>query len=244
MWDINSLFEYYKYVFVTQGPTPLTAKLSLAVALYVVAAGNEKPGQKLLTAVFATHMAVAAWLALGQSISLHILLVALAVLAAAVHALRGDPFRWIVLPESQGMRTLAIAGYAVAFVLPLWPYREGFAQVFWSPMGTLPHQSLAALLVLCAVSISTRPVYLHGAAAAGAVVLAVGDLLAGYQLLAGAMVLFAAASFAPLVLNRHLAESLREEKERLAQMASARRAGGDPPPAEKNPRPGRKWNIK
>lgn len=243
MWEINSLFEYYKYVFLTQGPTPLTAKLSLAVALYVVAAGNEKPGQKLLTGVFATHMAVGAWLALGQSISLHILVASLAVLAAAVHSLR-EPFRWLVLPETQGMRTLAIAAYVLAFTMPLWPYRQGFSQIFWSPMGTLPHQSLAALLVLCAVSMATRPVYLHGAAAAAGLVLALADLLAGYYALAGVMAVFAVGSFAPLVLNRNLAESLRQEKERLAQLAATRRGDDEGSAAQKGTRPGRKWDIK
>lgn len=175
---MTPLLENYYWTMVMQhAPSGFVARIPLLVMLYLVATGNVTPGRRFLTIVFAAHFAMSSLMAVTVGGEVRIVaLVSFALFVACAWFAWREETAWKILPDGGILRALVIAGYTIAFVYPFWRFLSWWAGPFFSPMGVVPHQSLLALLVLCAVSGRSTPRPLMFTAVACAFVLAAADL--------------------------------------------------------------------
>ncbi len=234
-WRNDSLHEYYRSVAIVHGVTAIIAKMSLAVALWLVAAGNQKPGYRLLTGVFLCHFLTASLLAVGSTwYAAPVLMVALAMAAAAAYSLVKEPeVAWIPVPDSEIWRPLAWIGYAVAMFLPLWTIRSLGRPIVYSPIGILPHQTLLALLILSASSGNVGSRVIRIAVAPATIVLGLVDVFMGDRII-GIVLLVASAAYiaSRLIPGLRMVEFSAEEPDEPKRQDAERKTSG------------KKWNIK
>lgn len=250
---MTPLLENYYWTMVMQhAPSGFVSRIPLLLFLYLVATGNERPGRRFLTIVFAAHFGLSALM--GAAVGGEVRLIAL--LSAALFGVCGwyswrEETAWKVLPDGSVLRTLAIIGYTIAFIYPFWRFLSWWAGPFFSPMGVLPHQSLLALLVLLAVTGRAAPRPLVYTAIICSLVLAAVDLALTTQPWA---VVVALAGLVALVVSLLPTGQATVEGGDSAQEAAppskgtgdAEKPAGKAPPAARPPKgkPGRKWDLR
>lgn len=210
--DFSGLQLVYQAVLFEQRTTAVLAKLAFLGVWLAVFLGNQKPGHRLLTTVLGVLLVVSGFLVLGGRdhpnlggrsypiAGLPGTTALLAGLVCLVSAIRPDG-QWRL--ADGGWRTAAgLALVAWALVYPIhWRFYasgdEGIARaILHSPMGVLPQPMLLAGVGAVLASGSRAPLFAAIALCGGAVVVGLGDALAGgipsswVLVLAGGVALF------------------------------------------------------
>lgn len=240
MWQPENLADFYQYMALTQSFATFPARFTLLLGLLIVHAGVQKPGQKLLTGVFSGSFFVSFYLATGgRGMVIPLMLLSFALCVAAGYSAYKDEARWVVLPDDERWRAPAIGAYVIAFFFPLWPNIPLFHGILYSPVGILPHQTLAILFILVACTGRGAPRTLVATAFVCGGLLVLMDIIIG--------------SFPPgmLVLASGLAAavSLYIDRSSTASVRDAGTFGGkDASPAKPEDsatkKPEKKWDIR
>ena len=245
MNTFTTLEELYRYVTVTHGFTGLVGKFTVLLMMYFLHTGNERPGRRILSGVLAWHFVMGIAFLGGLGATSHALRAAcLAALVPLVLAVMRDDVPWRILPEGSGPHASAIGAYALALVFPFWSGRGFLESVLFSPLGALPHQTLAFLSTLLIVTGLRAGWPLIGGTFAATLLIGSIDVLSagrlsGWVLLAAAAAL-GARFLAPLALGELVDNSSTEPSAPSVAAASA------PPPAPKSASAsgGKKWDLR
>lgn len=256
----KNLIHHYELLFVTHGPTAISAKMGLFCVLLLVLQGNKNPGHRLLAAVFGVHFLVAAFISGFSTPGTIVLMVTSLVLCAlCLKQAATTGFQWQVLPAEDPGRTMAIAGFATAFLFPIWPGIGLARGLIYAPMAILPQLSLMALLVLMATNRGGWSKAATVTVLAVTAILAVTDLAVGNRLLGLVLLVyggFAAALCLDLVPARTAGTENEPAKpspgpDRPAAAVAAKAvvkpkttAPDKPAPPQEPKSPSRKWDIR
>ncbi|MCC5877192.1 MAG: hypothetical protein JJU11_13305 [Candidatus Sumerlaeia bacterium] len=238
------LENFYWTIVLHHSASGFSARIPLLVVLYLVATGNQKPGWRFLTGVLAAHFALSWYLSVGVGGQVTPLaLVSFTLFATCAWLTWADETPWKVLPDGGSLRYLAVVGYTLAFIWPFWKFLSWWEGPLFSPMAVLPHQTLAVLLILLAVTGRNAPVALLTVAGICSVILAVIDvvyaglwvsiLLPALALTAGATHFLGSGSVKPT-------EPVGKETTKPIEKTE------DPEPdtTEERKQGGRKWNVR
>jgi hypothetical protein len=178
MPSIDNLLSFYFTIAKSYWLMGVTSRLALAAALYVVWAGNKRPGWRLLSGAFSVLFLLAGFIAFGNEGPVVVLSLSSLALAAAfgVSAYRDDA-EWQVAPREGGGLFLVLAVYLFAFEFPFWGVYGYVFSAFFPPFGPLPHQTLLVVLLCLMLSGKRIPLYTGLASMVLGVVIGLLDLL-------------------------------------------------------------------
>lgn len=187
----SPLYAYYEYVGPLQGLTGLVSKVCLGAILAAVAMGNEKPGQRLLTAVVGVEFLLAAYVTvsfigdpvyakLRSAVTVPLIAIVCFVLGVSwlINAAKMEG-RWTAWPRKHWKRAVAGLLYAWAFYYPV--FTDGWLRpVLMSPGAALPQPILLAGGTLVWLSMPNAPRLAAWATAIALIVVGLADIaLAG-----------------------------------------------------------------
>lgn len=238
------LENFYWMLVIHHSASGFTSRIPLLLFMYLVATGNQKPGRRLLSGVLAAHFAISWYISVGVGGQIMPLaLVSFALLASCAWLTWSEETPWKILPESGGLKVLAILGYVLAFTWPFWRFLSWWAGPFFSPMAVLPHQTLAVLLILLAVTGRGAPILLLVVAGVSSLVIAAIDLLyAGIWTSLLLPLLGLTAVGCHFLGEMPAAEKPREEGK--SSKPTQKEADESEAPKEEQKQGGRKWDVR
>ncbi|MBI5155623.1 hypothetical protein HZA57_10340 [Candidatus Poribacteria bacterium] len=179
----SELAGYYGQVAQIHGLSAIPAKVCLLAVMGAIAGGNKRPGQQLLTAVFAAQFAVGFWIAITAdtpaALPAGVICLVLA-LALGLTVLKPEG-QWNVAPKESWRRWAAWIVLALAFWYP--PFTDGWLRpLLFSPMAVLPQPVLLAAGAIAWGSLPNTPRLAGWSIALGLVAVGVLDMMAAASL--------------------------------------------------------------
>lgn len=242
---LQTLPEFYERIRTLQSGTPFFSRMSLALALMLVATGNQKPGYRLLTGVLLAHFIIGLYVTSDYPGAAFLLIpIHLVMIASLGWTLYADDSRWVVLPEDGSWSITAIGAYIAIFWFPFFPPGFRLSDLFFSPMGLLPHQTLLVSLMLLLFSRERVSVALIWTVVGCSAYLALLEVLT--QRFFPAIVLLVLAGAVVYQQLKPQISRFYEPREKPRPKAKEAKPAAPPqaPVQEKSTKTGRKWDIR